>query len=127
MKSPLAILTAIFLLVGCAGQATTVDVVQSSTSSVSIGTTEVPFHIELTVGEDTGPNVVQTIAVGTSVQISITNEEDDDEYHLHGYDLGSGEVPAGETATIEFRADVPGSFELESHVSGEVLMTLVVE
>ena len=83
MKSPLAILTAIFLLVGCAGQATTVDVVQSSTSSVSIGTTEVPFHIELTVGEDTGPNVVQTIAVGTSVQISITNEEDDDEYHLH--------------------------------------------
>ena len=88
---------------------------------------EVPFHIELTVGEDTGPNVVQTIAVGTSVQISITNEEDDDEYHLHGYDLGSGEVPAGETATIEFRADVPGSFELESHVSCEVLMTLVVE
>jgi hypothetical protein len=36
-------------------------------------------------------------------------------------------VPAGETATIEFVADVAGSFELESHHSGELLMTLVVE
>ena len=65
--------------------------------------------------------------MGSTVRLSITNPSEDDEEHLHGDDLTTGEVPTGETAIIEFVADVAGSFELESHHSGDLLMTLVVE
>jgi hypothetical protein len=92
-----------------------------------VGATQEVVQIDLEVGKTTGSTVLHTTTVGSTVRISITNPSDDDEYHLHGYDLSSGEVPAGETATIEFVADVAGSFELESHHSGELLMTLVVE
>ena len=92
-----------------------------------MGASQEVVQIDLEVGETTGSTVLHTTTVGSTVRISITNPSDDDEYHLHGYDLSSGEVPAGETATIEFVADVAGSFELESHHSGELLMTLVVE
>ena len=43
------------------------------------------------------------------------------------HDLGGSEVPAGEEAIFEFVADETGTFEVESHVTGEVLMVLVVE
>jgi len=41
--------------------------------------------------------------------------------------LGGDVTPAGQEAVIEFTADKLGSFELESHVTGEWILTLVVE
>jgi len=83
--------------------------------------------IEVTVGVDDDPGRVERIALGSSVTLEITNPYEDDEFHLHGYDLSTGDTEADETATITFTADVAGTFEVESHVTDDVLVTLVVE
>ena len=52
--------------------------------------------------------------------------EADDEFHLHGYDMTTGKTKKGETSTITFVADKAGEFEVESHVSEQVYVTIVV-
>lgn len=115
------------LATGCVSESTPVATDQTATVDSSVEPQSDVVEIELVVGESTGDSVVQTVSVGTTVRISIVNNDEDDDYHLHGYDIASGEVPAGETATIEVLADRTGSFELESHHSGNLLMTLIVE
>ena len=83
--------------------------------------------IDVTVGEDSGEDRTEKVALGSEVTLNITNPDEEDEFHLHGYDLSTGETPAGETATITFTADKAGEFEMESHMSGEVLLVIVVE
>jgi hypothetical protein len=84
-------------------------------------------EISVIVDEDSGPDRTETIALGSTVRISLLNNESEDDFHLHGYDIASGEVPAGEEAVIEFVADTAGEFELESHVTGEVLLVITVQ
>ena len=87
-----------------------------------------PRFIPITVGVDDGPERIELIALGAEVEITIVNPDFDDEFHLHGYDLGDDlVVPAGETATLRFVADQEGTFELESHVTSDVYVRLVVE
>ena len=107
---------------GSSAPDTSVAPMDSSPESKVAGVT-----IEVTVGVDDDPGRVERIALGTSVTLQITNPDEDDEFHLHGYDLSTGDVGAGETATISFAADVAGTFEVESHVTDDVLVTLVVE
>ena len=83
--------------------------------------------IDATVGEDSGEDRTEKVALGSEVTLNITNPDEEDEFHLHGYDLSTGETPADETATITFTADKAGEFEMESHMSGEVLLVIVVE
>ena len=64
--------------------------------------------------------------LGSKVQIKLLNPDADDEFHLHGYDL-SANATAGQEVSIDFTADQLGSFDLESHVTGEWILTLVVE
>ena len=127
MKTLVAAMLALTLVTGCTSESTPVTTEQTATVDTSVAPQSVVVEIELVVGESTGDSVVQTVSVGATVRISIVNNDEDDDYHLHGYDVASGEVPAGETATIEVVADTTGSFELESHHSGNLLMTLVVE
>ena len=127
MKSLAAGCAALVLIVGCSGQTASVSTEQAKTTDASTDSAQDVVEINLEVGKTTGETVSQVVAVGSNVRISILNQSEDEEYHLHGYDVSSGEVPAGETATIEFVADVTGSFELESHHSGDLLMTLIVE
>ena len=88
---------------------------------------DLPIIIDVVVGEETGPDRIETVPVGSTVSITIVNEDAADEYHLHGYDLGDGqEVDAGERATFTFAADMAGDFELESHVFDDVLLILRV-
>jgi len=84
-------------------------------------------EISVIVGEDSGPDRTETVALGSTVRISLLNNESEDDFHLHGYDIASGEVPVGEEAVIEFVADAAGEFELESHVTGEVLLVITVQ
>lgn len=102
---------------------TTTTVPQSTT------TTQPPLRtIEVTVGRDDGPERIDTVALGSPVELSITNPDGDDEFHLHGYDLGGGvKVPAGETLVVKFVADRAGLFEVESHITHDVLVVLLVE
>lgn len=93
-----------------------------SATTVSDGAVE----ISVEVGVDSGPDRIEEVALGSLVRITVTNEDEDDEVHLHGYDLGGDEVEAGEPTVFEFEASTAGEFEVESHVTGEVLMILVV-
>jgi hypothetical protein len=105
-------------------QAPTTTAVPESTT-----TTQPPLRtIEVIVGTDDGPERIDTVALGSPVELSITNPEGDDEFHLHGYDLGGGvKVPAGETLVLKFVADRAGLFEVESHRTHDVLVVLLVE
>jgi hypothetical protein len=86
-----------------------------------------PTMIEVTVGVDSSPDRVEAIALGDTVTLSVTDPTSDDEFHLHGYDLGDGVViPAGQAETFTFVADQAGQFELESHETGDVLMILSI-
>ena len=127
MKSLAAGCAALVLIVGWSSQTASVSTEQAKTTDASTDSAQDVVEINLEVGKTTGETVSQVVAVGSNVRISILNQSEEEEYHLHGYDVSSGEVPAGETATIEFFADMTGSFELESHHSGDLLMTLIVE
>lgn len=83
-------------------------------------------RIIVTVGVDSGPDRVEEVSVGESVELTIVNPDDDDEFHVHGFDLGGEETPAGEEKVFAFTATEAGDFEVESHVSGEVLVVIRV-
>jgi hypothetical protein len=90
-------------------------------------TADLPVLIDITVGVDSGVDRIESVPVGSIVSITLTNPGTDDEFHLHGYDLGDGqEVAAGESVTFTFTADTAGEFELESHATDAVLLVLRV-
>ena len=100
----------------------------STTSTVPAVTTTVDdvARIMVTVGVDSGADRVENVRLGQQVELTIVNPDDDDEFHLHGYDLGGDETPAGEEKTFSFVASEAGDFEVESHLTEEVLVVLRV-
>jgi hypothetical protein len=85
--------------------------------------------VSVTVGTDdfdtTGGKRVVSVKEGTSVTIEVTDPANDDEYHLHGYDI-EVEATKGTPGRMSFTADETGTFELESHTTEKVLLVLVV-
>lgn len=61
---------------------------------------------------------------GSGVRIEVTSDRSD-ELHVHGYDKTVALVP-GKPGTVQFVADVPGVFEVETHEGGLLLFELVV-
>ena len=121
----------VLALSACGGSATT-DTTSSAVDSSAPVTTDpaagklAPVTINVTVGTDSGADRRESVALGAPVTVNLVNPGGDDEFHLHGYDLSTGETPKGVTSSISFTAEKSGEFELESHVSGEVLVVLVV-
>ena len=76
------------------------------------------------VGLDDSESRVETVKLGQEVLLSMQSDQDE-EYHLHGYDLEE-KVAAGTEKTWEFTADKADKFDLESHVSDKVLLVLDV-
>ena len=103
------------------------DSTQDATSQDTATATAEVVEISVIIGQTSGSAVAYQATLGSTVQIKILNPDADDEFHLHGYDLESGVTPAGQEAIIEFTADKLGTFDLESHVTGEWILTLVVE
>lgn len=95
------------------------DPVVDTTISESDGT----IVIEATAGIDEGTEY--EVPLGATVRLVLVNEDDHDEFHLHGYDL-LAMVDAGEEGVIEFVADTAGRFELESHETGDLILVLIV-
>lgn len=90
-------------------------------------TSDAPVVVSVTVGIDSAEDRVEEVPLGAVITLMVTNPDADDEFHLHGYDLGDGvEMPAGQTETFTFTADQAGDFELESHENDEVLLVLRV-
>jgi len=100
---------------------TTVD----STTPTTIADDGV-VRISVTVGLDFGPDRVEEVSVGESVELTVVNPDDDDEFHVHGFDLGGEETPAGEEKVFAFTATEAGDFEVESHATGDVLVVIRV-
>ncbi|MFZ9807424.1 MAG: hypothetical protein ACO3EJ_05280 [Ilumatobacteraceae bacterium] len=91
-----------------------------------LSATDEPVEISVIIGQTSGSAVAYQATLGSKVQIKILNPDADDEFHLHGYEL-SVIATAGQETMIEFTADQLGSFDLESHKTGDWILTLVVE
>ena len=114
------------LLAGCSSSSSTDTTVALETTDTAAITTAV-VEINLIVGENTGADMMQTVPVGSSVRITVVNPNGADEIHVHGYDISTGEMAQGQEAVIEFVASNAGTFDIESHVSEEVVFVLTVE
>ena len=117
---------AVALLAGCSSSSSTDTTVALETTDTAAVTTAV-VEINLIVGENTGAAMAQTVPLGSSVRITVVNPNGSDEIHVHGYDISTGEMAQGQEAVIEFVASNAGTFEIESHVSEEVVFVLTVE
>ena len=66
------------------------------------------------------------VPLGATVVLNVTSDIDD-EIHAHlGSDDFSLNVQAGRPKTGRFLADAPGSFEVESHELGKIIVILNV-
>ena len=75
-------------------------------------------------GEVTGVGPRVEVPLGETVVFRMASDVVE-EVHIHGYDLYV-DLPAGGTGEVEFTADIPGSFELELHGSGQPITQLRV-
>ena len=133
MKKTLPLL-AVLVLGACGGTGTSTDSVAApDTTQAAVQPTNPsakiagPVTIDVTVGTDSGKERVEQVVLGTEVTLNIVNPSADDEFHLHGYDLSTGETVKGATASISFTADKAGEFAVESHVTEELILTVVVQ
>jgi pyruvate/2-oxoglutarate dehydrogenase complex dihydrolipoamide acyltransferase (E2) component len=60
-----------------------------------------------------------------TVKFRVTSDVDE-EVHVHGYDIAK-DIPAGETVTVSFPADITGIFEIEYEHAGEQIGQLRVD
>lgn len=127
MKRIVAGCCAVVFLIGCGSSTSNTDVDTSTTESSAAASNTAIVEISLTIGENTGPNEQQQVALGSTVRLSVVNPNASDEIHVHGYDISTGKMTAGETSVIEFVADEAGTFDIESHISEEVVLLLIVE
>ncbi len=102
---------------------TTVNTFSDTSTTISDGS----ITIEVVVGENSGPDRVEEVPLGAQVTLQFTNPDADDEYHIHGYDLGGGVTKKGEMKTFTFTADKAGDYEIESHISEKVLAVIRVQ
>lgn len=86
---------------------------------------EGPVQIDVVIGVDSGPDRLELVRVGADVTVNITNHDAADEYHIHGIELERA-VDAGVMATFNFAPTAPGTYEVESHETGEVILAIVV-
>ena len=115
--------------VGCSSSDTTSEAGEDAAiveDETLVSATDEPVEISVIIGQTSGSAVAYQATLGSKVQIKILNPDADDEFHLHGYDL-TAIATAGQETMIEFTADQLGSFDLESHKTGDWILTLVVE
>ena len=107
-------------LSACAGTAPSKAATGPSASSGAVHQIRIHYAGGKVSG-DTG-----RVQVRSGEQVRLTVDSDvADEVHVHGYDLMSDVAP-GKPATVTFRADTPGVFEVELEHLGKQLFTFQV-
>ena len=106
---------------------TTTETAENANSDTTTTISDGSITIEVVVGENSGPDRVEEVPLGAQVTLQFTNPDADDEYHVHGYDLGGGVTKKGEMKTFTFTADKAGDYEIESHISETVLAVIRVQ
>jgi hypothetical protein len=81
-------------------------------------------EIVVKVGKDDSAERIEHVSLGQTVELRLLSD-DDEEYHVHGYDL-VGKAAAGVEYDFKFTADKAGRFEVESHTSNKVLLVIDV-
>jgi glucose/arabinose dehydrogenase len=107
--------------------ATASEMASSSASPVAPsadGADTVTLAFVVADGKATPKATNQPVPLGSDVVLTVTSDVAD-EIHVHGYDEEEN-VDAGGTVTIDFTADQKGTFEVETHESGLLLVKLVV-
>ena len=138
---PVALVVGLLVVAACGSgdestdttPATPATVVESTATTVAPKDTATPttmvddtVRISVTVGVDSGPDRIEEVSVGDSIELTMVNPDEDDEFHVHGFDLGGDETPAGEEKVFVFTATESGDFEVESHATGDVLVVIRV-
>jgi heme/copper-type cytochrome/quinol oxidase subunit 2 len=122
------------LVSGCAGASTATDPGTSSATASSSASVESSVEAsdkvtDIVVAVKDGKVSPKThrvkVALGSEVRILVSSDVDD-AVHVHGYEI-ERELPAGQSATIEFTADQSGVFEVETHEKGLLLLQLQVQ
>lgn len=83
-------------------------------------------RISVTVGVDSGADRIEEVSVGDAIELTMVNPDEDDEFHVHGFDLGGDDTPAGDEKVFVFTATEAGDYEVESHATGDVLVVIRV-
>jgi uncharacterized protein YcfL len=127
MKKIFACAVTAVLLAGCSSTSTSTDstLVTSQESATTVLGSD-SFEYTITVGENTGVDVVIDVVQGAQVVLNVVNPNSHDDIHLHGYDLSTGSLEKGEIGTMTFQATQVGDFEIESHESQELVSILRV-
>jgi hypothetical protein len=127
-------MTSLVGLAACSSDSSTSDTIavvtttaENANSDTTTTISDGSVTIDVVVGENSGPDRVEEVALGSQVTLNFTNNEAEDEYHVHGYDLGGGMTKKGDTKTFTFTVDKAGDYEVESHSSEAVLMVLRVQ
>ncbi|MGH2711203.1 MAG: hypothetical protein ACRDH9_08385 [Actinomycetota bacterium] len=98
-----------------------------STSEATSEPTSTPsldaIEIEVEDGQVQGPERI-TVTLGDRISIEVEADVAD-EIHVHGYDLMFDTEP-GEKVLVQFKADIPGIFEIELENAGLLLTSLEV-
>jgi len=103
--------------------ASTGDTAAPEPSSIAGASDEIIVHVGVDDAATVGSRV-EDVKLGDNVILRLTSDSDED-YHVHGYDLEQ-KVAAGVEAQFEFKADMAGDFEVESHVTDKVYVVLHV-
>lgn len=101
---------------------TTVDTAVAGDSS-SDAPLSGPVQIDVVVGVDSGEDRIELVTVGSEITLNITNPNADDEFHVHGVEIEQT-AKAGQMVTLNFTIDTAGTFEVESHITEDVLVTI---
>ncbi|MFN5601695.1 MAG: hypothetical protein ACK48T_06195 [Acidimicrobiaceae bacterium] len=127
MKKIFACAVTAVLLAGCSSSSTSTDstLVTSQESATTVLGSD-SFEYTITVGENTGVDVVIDVVQGAQVVLNVVNPNSHDDIHLHGYDLSTGSLEKGEIGSMTFQATQVGDFEIESHESQELVSILRV-
>ena len=129
MKSRMTIPVILLAAVSLAACGADSDGASTSTSQVDAATTTTvaaTVTISVTVGTDSGEDRTEQVPLGSAVKVTLVNPGAVDNFHLHGYDIETGDIEAGQSAVIAFTADQAGTFEIESHKTEDVLVVLEV-
>lgn len=114
---------ALIALTSCGGTSTSTTTIASTSSVVENPST---FEYTMTIGKNTGTDVVIEVIEGQTVELTIVNPDSHDDIHLHGYDLSTGVIEKGQAGVITFTATKTGEFDIESHETEEVVSILKV-
>lgn len=96
----------------------------SNTTDPSGEAADVTLNVAVANGKVNPSGATIKAKAGQTVLITAVSDTED-ELHVHGYDKEL-ELKPGKPTSVTFKADVKGTFEVETHESGKLVAKLVV-